>query len=284
MISYRWDLDMSTTSDALGMSIPQPHVDTWNSSMGMVTTALEKVDAFAGDTATVESSPSTEAHDVGELLLYGGRLYKVTSSISVGDVLALGANVEAANLGEEVHGLSNGLNSLSDGITSSIASVEQTTAVSAHAVGDYFMLGNVLMKATSAISIGDQITTSNATPATVQAQIDTLRDSVSCELVTNKAHAQVSGITTLRLYRSGSACYIEAGGNAVTLSAGWNTIVTIDAPYRAKYTMGGIGMYPYGSLRDIKVEPSGNVDIYVPASDSTSLRYSLVYLIDVTSL
>lgn len=63
-------------------------------------------------------------------------------------------------------------------IESSIAYVESTTAKTNHAVGDYFMLGDVLMCATAAIATGEQITTSNATPATVQGQIDTLRDSL----------------------------------------------------------------------------------------------------------
>lgn len=61
---------------------------------------------------------------------------------------------------------------------SSIATVEQTTATANHAAGDYFVLGNVLMRATSAIATGEQITASNAVPATLQSQIDTLRDSV----------------------------------------------------------------------------------------------------------
>ena len=61
---------------------------------------------------------------------------------------------------------------------SAIAYVESTTAKTNHAVGDYFMLGNVLMKATAAIAAGETINASKATPATVQGQIDTLRDSV----------------------------------------------------------------------------------------------------------
>ena len=64
-------------------------------------------------------------------------------------------------------------------IESSIAYVESTTARTNHAAGDYFMLGNVLMRATAAIATGEQITTSKATPVTIQSQIDTLRDSVS---------------------------------------------------------------------------------------------------------
>jgi hypothetical protein len=70
-----------------------------------------------------------------------------------------------------------------DDLTESIAPVESTTATSNHAIGDYFMLGNVLMRATAAIATGEQITTSNATPATVQSQIDALRDSVG-QLIT----------------------------------------------------------------------------------------------------
>lgn len=103
---------MSTTSTVLGIDIPEPHVDTWNESMGMVTDAFETIDAFAGD------------------------------------------------------------------VESSIATVEQTVATASHAVGDYFMLGGVLMRTTTAIATGERITTSNATPATMQSQIDTLRDSV----------------------------------------------------------------------------------------------------------
>ena len=65
-----------------------------------------------------------------------------------------------------------------DKLESSIAYVESVTAKKNHAVGDYFMLGDVLMKATAAIATGETINASKATPATVQAQIDTLRDSV----------------------------------------------------------------------------------------------------------
>lgn len=66
---------------------------------------------------------------------------------------------------------------LSVPVDSSIAYVESTTATKNHAVGDYFMLGSVLMKATAAIAAGETINASKATPATVQGQIDTLRDS-----------------------------------------------------------------------------------------------------------
>lgn len=63
-------------------------------------------------------------------------------------------------------------------VNSSIAPVESVTATANHAAGDYFMLGDVLMVATTAIATGETINTSNATTATIQGQIDTLRDSL----------------------------------------------------------------------------------------------------------
>ena len=66
---------------------------------------------------------------------------------------------------------------------SSIAPVESVTATANHAIGDYFMLGDTLMVATTTIATGETINTSNATSATVQAQIDAIRDSLSWTLV-----------------------------------------------------------------------------------------------------
>lgn len=69
-------------------------------------------------------------------------------------------------------------------LESSIAYVESVTAKTNHAVGDYFILGNALMRATAAIATGETINASKATPATVQGQIDTLRDSVEQTIAT----------------------------------------------------------------------------------------------------
>ena len=62
--------------------------------------------------------------------------------------------------------------------SSSIASVEQSTATASHAKDSHFMLDGELRKATSAIAAGESITSNNSTTDTVQGQIDTLRDSV----------------------------------------------------------------------------------------------------------
>ncbi len=77
---------------------------------------FDKIDAVAGDIATVETSPTQAAHSIGEFLLYGGHLYKVTSPISSGGSLILGTNVRAANIGSE-------LKSLQDSVTNPTVSI-----------------------------------------------------------------------------------------------------------------------------------------------------------------
>ena len=66
---------------------------------------FDKIDAVAGDIATIETSPTQSSHAAGEFLLYEGRLYKVTSAISAGGSLILGTNVSAANIGNELKSL-----------------------------------------------------------------------------------------------------------------------------------------------------------------------------------
>ena len=79
-------------------------------------------------------------------------------------------------------------------VVESIADVEQSTATANHAIGDHFMLGNELRKATSAIASGESITSSNSATDTVQGQIDSLRDSVGVAKI-EKLH-WLTGITT----------------------------------------------------------------------------------------
>lgn len=60
-----------------------------------------------------------------------------------------------------------------------IAMIESHTAQSNHAIGSYFMLDNVLHKATSAIASGETITSgSNATPITLEQALTALNTSV----------------------------------------------------------------------------------------------------------
>lgn len=55
-----------------------------------------------GSVATVESSPSTHNYSVGDYLIYGGTLYKVTAAIAIGESLAEGTNITAAVLTDDL--------------------------------------------------------------------------------------------------------------------------------------------------------------------------------------
>ena len=68
-------------------------------------TEMEAADnAILGNLATIESSPATAAHAVGEYIVYNGQLYKVTAAIASEQTLTPGINISAVNDG--------GLNSL----------------------------------------------------------------------------------------------------------------------------------------------------------------------------
>ena len=53
----------------------------------------------------VEVSPSANAYDVGEYLIYGGILYKVKEAISIGETLRIGTNIKATTVCNELNGL-----------------------------------------------------------------------------------------------------------------------------------------------------------------------------------
>lgn len=52
-----------------------------------------------GNLATIESSPATAAHAVGEYIVLNGQLYKVTATIAAGQTLTVGTNITAINNG-----------------------------------------------------------------------------------------------------------------------------------------------------------------------------------------
>ena len=54
--------------------------------------------SILGNLAMIESSPATQAHAVGDYIVYNGQLYKVTAAISAGESLTIGTNVEATNI------------------------------------------------------------------------------------------------------------------------------------------------------------------------------------------
>lgn len=51
-----------------------------------------------GNLATIESSPATAAHAVGEYIVLNGQLYKVTAAIAAGQTLTVGTNIAATTI------------------------------------------------------------------------------------------------------------------------------------------------------------------------------------------
>lgn len=62
-----------------------------------------------GSVATVEKSPATAPHSVGEYILVSGVLYRVTSAISTGETISPGINVIAEPIGDALSELKSGL-------------------------------------------------------------------------------------------------------------------------------------------------------------------------------
>ena len=67
---------------------------------------------MAGSVAPFETSPATATHAVGTYLVWNYQLYKVTSSISVGETLVPGSNISPTSTGEELSALNSDLNGL----------------------------------------------------------------------------------------------------------------------------------------------------------------------------
>ena len=57
-----------------------------------------QIEALAGSLATIESSPATAAHAVGDYIVYNGKLYTVTAAITSGQMLTPGTNISATNI------------------------------------------------------------------------------------------------------------------------------------------------------------------------------------------
>lgn len=58
------------------------------------------VETLAGSIATIETSPATANHSVGEYIVYNGQLYKVTTAITAGTTLT--GKISAVSVGEQL--------------------------------------------------------------------------------------------------------------------------------------------------------------------------------------
>lgn len=64
---------------------------------------------LVGSVATIETSPATAIHAVGDYIVYNGQLYEVTAAIAVGETFTAGTNVEATTVGDQLSELNSGL-------------------------------------------------------------------------------------------------------------------------------------------------------------------------------
>lgn len=91
-----------------------------------IETAFTGVDTdltnLAGNFAQIETTPSTHNYSVGDLLVFNGILYKVTTAIATNDALVVGSNIQAQT------------------VSSAIMNISTPTSISG---GYYYRLGNI---------------------------------------------------------------------------------------------------------------------------------------------
>ena len=88
------------------------------SSQALKTALDDLATNTAGNLATVESSTTaSKAYAVGDYLVLGGVLYKVTSAISSGSTITVGTNVVAAAIADDVSDISNKIGNTTMGTT-----------------------------------------------------------------------------------------------------------------------------------------------------------------------
>lgn len=77
-----------------------------NDLEGRIETAFTGVDTdlthLAGNFAQIETTPSTHNYSVGDMLVFNGILYKVTTAIATNDALVVGSNIEAQTVANAI--------------------------------------------------------------------------------------------------------------------------------------------------------------------------------------
>ena len=109
---------------------------TWGSITGTLSDQTDLQNALdaksnIGNIATIESSPATANHAVGDFIVYNGQLYSVISAITAGNALVVGTNISATSAGDELTTLKNGL---SDSV-SNISKMTSSSSVEFYKVG-----------------------------------------------------------------------------------------------------------------------------------------------------
>ena len=105
---------------------------TWGSITGTLSDQTDLQNALdaksnIGNIATIETSPATANHAVGDFIVYNGQLYSVISAITAGNALVVGTNISATSAGDELTTLKNGLTTLGSAPVSLLIKREITT-------------------------------------------------------------------------------------------------------------------------------------------------------------
>lgn len=99
-----------------------PTGGTWGSITGTLSDQTDLQNALdaksnIGNIATIETSPASANHAVGEFIVYNGQMYSVISAITAGNALVIGTNISATSAGDELTSLKSGLTPRQLGIT-----------------------------------------------------------------------------------------------------------------------------------------------------------------------
>lgn len=89
----------------------------------------------AGSVATIETSPTVAAHAVGDIILYGGKIYEVTAAISIGESLVIGTNIVATSIGDEISALNAGLSDMTAIVTGKLSTSSGFTSYFSYPTG-----------------------------------------------------------------------------------------------------------------------------------------------------
>lgn len=118
----------------------------------------------AGSIATVESSPVTANHAIGEYILYGGTVYRVTAAIATGEAIAPGTNVIAESVGDALTSLNNGLMKYPDYSANGILYNFSTSAITLNytAPENCYMNIHVINTVASSLSVNGVVVASSA--------------------------------------------------------------------------------------------------------------------------
>ena len=100
------------SSKAVNVTVPTLANNATTTAGGMALdarmgkTLSDQASQLAKNTAQIETAgTATNAHSVGEYVMISNALYKVTASVAKGDTWAIGTNVTAANIGNEISSL-----------------------------------------------------------------------------------------------------------------------------------------------------------------------------------